>query len=139
MLGVVWEWAGWDEAWLVESIRARRKCKQGRLGRAVRARFSLFTDGWYWRAIEKCMIALLAFPSDQRGKAAWDLRVIGGYYFDFCTVPGDPSAPGRRDELERIFRRVFLPTLGDLVVKEANESRASCERRVELALGTASE
>ncbi len=135
LLSVAGEWEGWDEAWLLERIRARRSRKSGRLARLVGTYWWLTVSGDVWRAVAQCMGELLAVGPERRRTTATDLRGLAGYYFDFCKRPFDLSVPGRREELTRLFRSVFLPIFSRLVVESADESRALCEERVLQALG----
>jgi hypothetical protein len=132
------QWSGWKETWLVESIREKRKRKRGRFARSLQQRFALFASGSSWRTVEHCMLALRAVAPEQRTTLVRDLHVLAEYYFDFTPSSFDLSAPGRKDELARVFRQVFVPAFGHLTLGGTDESRSACAERVERALGISS-
>jgi hypothetical protein len=71
LLCVAGEWAGWDEAWLVERLTARR-ARNARRGWFAR-RFKLDAtelNAAAWASIERCMRALLAVAPEARGALA---------------------------------------------------------------------
>jgi hypothetical protein len=69
---VAGEWAGWDEAWLVERVIKSRRRLRGTLGYLA---YRTQVQGLHsvWLAIEGCMQTLLAASADDRTALAQQL------------------------------------------------------------------
>lgn len=122
---VAGEWAGWDEAWLIERIRS---CRHRGLRALVMRRVPDVNER-AWSVIEECMRALRAVAPERRRALADDLHALARHYFDFCPTPLEPT---RHRELRRLFDAVLAPILSRALV---GESRREHEARVTAALG----
>jgi hypothetical protein len=132
LLSVAGEWAGWDEAWLVERI-ARRAGRRSWWRRLLGRR----TEGIHatgWMAVEGCMGVALAVPPEQRRALAVDLHLLACHYFDFGPRDLGLDVPGRREALRRLFGSVFLPVFLPTVVTTVGEDPEAMARRVLAAL-----
>ncbi len=134
---VAGDWAGWDSEWLVEQITTvvRARSRPPGIGEYLAYRWTVHFNHACWVAIERLMRALLAAEPPARNALANDLAALARHYFDFVPRALDVGAPGRREELRRLFSKVFLPALRPTVSRLCGELVAVYAERVEKALG----
>jgi hypothetical protein len=137
LLSVAGEWAGWDEAWLVERIASRIQAQAKRprwLARLAGGSLPSLNDS-SWRAIERLMVKLQEVPPEERRAVTKDLFALARHFFDFVPPDLQLGTPGRREALRQLFVETLLPALRPTVVRLAGESVDAFVARVEMALG----
>lgn len=127
---VAGEWAGWDEEWLVAQVTRQLRRLRRRPGFAsyLGYRLTVHFCHAYWVAIERLMAALLAVEPSARVAVADDLVLLGRHYFGFVPADLGLDAPGRREQLRRLYEEVFLPALGPTVMRGAREAQRFASR-----------
>ncbi len=82
------EWAGWDEAWLLDTL-GRQRQERSRWGNRVR-RFTRRAHPWHgtWEALARCRGALeRTAAGDERTSLATALAFLARHWFDFRAEP----------------------------------------------------
>ena len=132
----VGDWAGWDEAWLVD-VLSRRRHERSRVGNAGR-RFAarLVDHPWQgtWTAIVRCRELLEgAKDGTERMDVACALAFLARHWFDFCPEPlsslEDPALARVRGVAGDVLAHCLSPA------NVSPRERAESEGRVRALLG----